>query len=425
MKKLLLLGSTISSKQIIEYAKSIGVYTIVVDPRDCHEFSAKRFSDESWKIDISNIELLEQRCREAEIDGIICGVSEFALDMLSILCGRLHKPCYFTPETMHYSRDKADFKKAFKKAGVPLADDYYISSELKDDELKSVKFPVVIKPVDCCSNIGISFCYNKEDLIKGYKHALSVSHSSKVVVERMLKGKEWYAFYAMAGGECTLLALNAMYYQPGYPTNCYVITTTISDNVERFIQEANSPIIKALKSIGCKEGIAWVQLMLDEDDHFYVLEMGYRGDAEMLFLPYKELLGFDTVKLWVDYALGITNNEIVLPPSQTKPYVRSATSYMLWAKDNAVIKEVLGIDEIARMPNVYIGQWRGVGDEVQQYTSMATICFSNDNIEDACKMINVINRTVKYLNEKGEDIVIKYTEFDYLRDIYYKGLAGK
>ena len=57
---------------------------------------------------------------------------------------------------MHYSRDKADFKKAWKKMGVPLADDYFISPELKDEELDNIKYPVVVKPVDCCANTGIS-----------------------------------------------------------------------------------------------------------------------------------------------------------------------------------------------------------------------------------------------------------------------------
>lgn len=425
MKKLLICGSAISSKEIIEYAKSIGVYTIVADPKDCHEFSAKRFSDESWKVDLRDVDTLEKMCRETSIDGIVCGVSEFALDIVSELCNRLNKPCYFTPEAMHYSRDKADFKKAWREQGVPLADDYFITPELRDEELEGIKFPVVVKPVDCCANMGISFCYNKDELRRGYKYALSVSNSTKIVVERMLKGKEWYAFYAMADGNCSLLALNAMYSQPGFPSNCYTITTTISDNIDRFVREANMPIIEALKGIGCREGIAWVQLMLDEDNHFYVLEMGYRGDSEMLFLPYKELLGFNSVKLWVDCALGIKHDASILPPSQKRAFTRSATSYMLWAKKDAIIQKVIGMDEIQKMKNVYVGQWKGVGDEVHHHTSMATICFSNDTIEDACKMIDNINKTVHFLDETGEDIIIKYDQFDYLKKIYQTGLEGK
>lgn len=425
MKKLLILGSCIASKEIIETAKSQGIYTIAAAPSENDYKSAKQWADDFWVNDVSDLDTLEKKCIDNDVDGVICGVSEFCIDMALELCERLQKPFYCTKASLHYSRDKADFKKICREMGVPLADDFFISPELKDEELTNIKYPVVVKPVDCCANTGISFCYNKEELRRGYKYALSVSKSDKIIIERMLKGKEWYAFYAMVDGECTLLALNAMYYQPGYPTNCYIITTTISDNVERFVQEANPSIIKALRRMGCKEGIAWVQLMLDEDNHFYILEMGYRGDSEMLFLPYKEMLGFDSVKLWVDYALGIKYDASILPASQTKAYKNSATSYMLWAKENAIIKSVIGIDEISKINGVYIGQWKGVGDEVHQYTSMATISFSNESIDDVCAMIDQINRTVKFLNDKGDDIIIKYTEFDYLKQMYQNGLEGK
>lgn len=425
MKKLLVLGSCISSKELIEYAKSQGIYTIVADPREINERSAKQWSDDSWMIDVSDIDKLERKCIEENVDGVICGVSEFCIDIAIELCERLNKPFYCTRDTMHYSRDKADFKKAWREIGVPLADDYFISPELIDEELNCIKYPVVVKPVDCCANTGISFCYNKDELREGYKYALSVSKSSKIVVERMLHGEEWYSFYAMINGKVTLLALNAMYSQPGYPSNCYSITTTVSDNIERFIKEANPFIEKGLKAIGCREGIAWVQLMLDRDGHFYVIEMGYRGDSEMMFLPYKELLGFDAPKLMVNCSMGIKNNVEDLPSNQEHAFKKSATSYMMWAKKDAKLKEVTGIDEIAKLPGVYIGRWKDVGDKVQQYTSMATICFSNNTIEELCNMIELINKTVRYIDENGDDILIRYDQYEFLNDTYHRSLEKK
>lgn len=422
MKKLLILNSNISSKEIIEYAKSQGIYTIAADRRDVHKFSAKQWADEAWKIDLLDLDALVEKCREANVDGVICGVSEFTLDVALELCERLHKPFYCTKDSMHFSRDKADFKKAWREIGVPLADDYFISPELTDEELDGVKYPVVVKPVDCCANTGISFCYNKEELRNGYKHALSVSNSTKIVVERMLKGEEWYSFYAMAGGKVSLLALNAMYSQPGYPKYCYSITTTVTDNIERFIREANPQIEEGLKRIGCKDGIAWVQLMLDQDGHFYVLEMGYRGDSEMMFLPYKDLLGFNAVELLVNCSLGIKNDPSKLPSDQRHAFKKSATSYMMWANKTATLKEVVGLDEVAKWPGVYIGQWKDTGDEVHEYTSMATICFSNETIDDLCELIKKINETVRYIDENGDDILIRYDQYDFLRETYNRGL---
>lgn len=422
MKKLLVLGSCISSKEIIEYAKSQGVFTIVADPKGLSKRSAKQWSDESWMVDVSDIDTLEKKCIEEEVDGIICGVSEFCIDRALDLCERLNKPFYCTKESMVYSRDKEKFKKAWKALGVPLPEDYYISDKLTDEELANVKFPVVVKPVDCCSNIGISYCYNKEDLREGYKLALSVSKSPKIIVERMLEGDEWYSYYAFVDGKVSMLALNAMYAQPGYPKNVYSIVTTVSDHVKKFCQDINPQIEKALVSIGCKEGIGWVQEMLDKDGNFYVIEMGYRGDGGLIYIPYKEMLGIDCVKLMVDASLGIKNDASVLPMSQSKAYKSIATAYFMWAKKDAKIKEIIGLNEVESWTGITLGQWKDNGDEVHQYSSMATIVFYSNNIDEMVEMIKKINEKVKYIDEDGEDILIHYNQYEYLKNIYDKGL---
>ena len=113
-----------------------------------------------------------------------------------------------------------------------------------------------------------------------------------------------YSYYAIANGEIRLIALNGMYAQPGEEKNLYSLTTTVSDNVERFVQEINPQIESLLKGLECKEGIAWVQEMLDDDNNFYVIEMGYRLPGDMTFIQYEKMMSFDTIKWLVDYALG-------------------------------------------------------------------------------------------------------------------------
>ena len=305
MKKLLMLGTSLISKEMVEYAKSIGVYTIVTDYLEPEKSRAKLVADEYWMINVAEVDLLERKCREEGITAVICGISEFCLEVCMELCKRLGFPCYCTPEAWHFSRDKDDFKKLCKSIGAPVATDYHLSDELSEDELNSVKFPVVVKPVDMSGNRGISYCYNKEELVSAYKYARSLSKSDKIIVEKMLKGKEWYSNYAIVDGEIRLLTLNGMYAEPGQLKNLYSLTTTVSDNVTRFYREINPKIVEVLKKVGCKQGLAWVQVMLDEDDHFYIIEMGYRLPGDMTFIPYVDMFNLDVTKWLVDYALGI------------------------------------------------------------------------------------------------------------------------
>lgn len=425
MKKMLMLGTGYGSREMIRYAKSQGIYTIVTDYLEPQKSVAKLESDEYWMINTAEVALLEKKCREEKIGCIICGVSEFNLEIAMELCERLGLQIYCTKEAWHYSRDKHDFKKLCREVNAPLPTDYYISEALSEEELDSVIFPVVVKPVDMSANRGVSYCYNKQELVEAYRYVRFISKSSKVIVERMLRGKEWYGTYAMADGEISLIALNAMYSEPGEPANCYSITTTVSDHVERYVNEINPKIIEVLKKVGCREGIAWVQVMLDEDDHFYIIEMGYRLDGDMMFIPYRGVCNFDAIKWLIDYSFGKRNLPDELPAPQTKAFRRCGCGYMLWVNKGGVIAEIKGLDIIAQIPGVLVDSFARAGDAIRPYSYLAVITFDTDDCEKMCEMIEKVNDTVRIINTEGENVLIYYTDFDHLKKIYKDGLEGK
>ena len=134
MEKLLMLGTSLDSKEIIEYAKSQGIYTIVTDPRSPKESTAKLISDEYWMINTIDYDELEKKCREEHITTVMCGVSEICLETTMELCKRLGLHTYCTPEAWHYSRDKADFKRLCHEVEAPVAEDYYLTDALTDEE---------------------------------------------------------------------------------------------------------------------------------------------------------------------------------------------------------------------------------------------------------------------------------------------------
>lgn len=424
MKKLLMLGTCYGTMEMLSYAKKKGIYTIVTDYLEPEKSVGKLVSDEYWMINSGDLDALEAKCREAGVDGVVCGVSEFNLEMCMALCARLGTQCYCTPEAWHFSRDKADFKALARELGAPLPEDYHISEAMTAAELDAVRLPVVVKPVDLSCNRGISYCRTRAELEEACRYARSVSKSSKLVVERMLKGEEWYGFYSLAQGEVRLMGLCAMYAQPGEPKFCYSITTTISSNVERYVREIDPYIEKVLRAVGCREGIAWMQVMLDEDGHFYIIEMGYRLDGDMMFIPICSLLGFDTISWLVDYALGAKNDPATLPPPQKKAYRRCGTSYMLWTNKGGTIAEIKGLDEIAALPGVIVDSLARPGDEIHPYVPLGDILFDTDDCEGTCEFIRKVNETVRITNTEGENVLIYYTDFDCLRRAYEEGLAG-
>lgn len=420
-----MIGTSLLSKEMIQYAKSIGVYTIVADPDEVIKSGAKLIADESWQMNVAEVDELEKKCRQEGVTAVICGISEFCLEVCMELCKRLGFPCYCTPEAWHFSRDKADFKALCRRIGAPTAKDFFISKELTEEELARVEYPVVVKPVDLSGNRGISYCYNKWELIEAYNYALSVSKSDKIVVEKLLVGKEWYSNYAIIDGEIRLLSLNGMYAQPGQLKNLYSLTTSVSDNVERFVKEINPKIEEVLHEVGCKNGLAWVQVMLDQDDKFYIIEMGYRLPGDMTTIPYTELLGFDVTKWLVDYALGNKWNISQIPQNQAKAFVKTGCSYSLWSDREGTLKAIKGLDELLEDKSITFYSLNHIGDHFAYHRPIGVLAFAKNNIEQMCAVIDKINKTLVIEDQNGENSYIKYTDFDYLKALYYAGLEGK
>jgi len=421
--KLLVLGNSNGSIDIVKYAKRIGVYTIVADYYPLEYSMAKQIADEHWEISTADVDLLEAKCLEVGVDAVVCGCSEFNIERVLDLTERLKLPFYCDRGSWHYSRDKCDFKNVCKELGIRVPKDYFISGGVLDITSK-INYPVVVKPVDQCSNRGVSFCNNEKEILDAVKVVKSFSSSQNMIVEQMIKGEEWYAYYALADGEARFIALNAMYYEPGYPSNCYSITTTATNYINKYIKEMNTQIKQLLKRVGCKEGIAWVQIMLNEDDNkFYAIEMGYRLDGDMMFVPYKELIGFDSIKWLVDCSLWGGNAKTDLPNEPLGAYDKCACSYMVWTKMEGTISQIDGLDRIESMDGIQVAFHAGIGDHFDAYRPLGNILFTSKDVDEMINTIISINNLLSIRDSYENELMIKYTDFHKLRRVYREGFV--
>ena len=85
--------------------------------------------------------------------------------------------------------NKIMFKKIMEKEGIPIPD--YLVFEKKDSQrkiLRKFKFPLVVKPDDQGSSVGISFAHNKKELGPALK--LAFEYGQKILIEKYIKGIE-------------------------------------------------------------------------------------------------------------------------------------------------------------------------------------------------------------------------------------------
>ena len=109
-KKLLILGGGALTIDIVEKAKSLGVYTIVTDWYDVHKSPAKLVADEYWNEEVFRPDRLAELVKEHGIDGALTNYTDSYLPQYAKLCELAGLPCLATAEQMAVITNKDQSK---------------------------------------------------------------------------------------------------------------------------------------------------------------------------------------------------------------------------------------------------------------------------------------------------------------------------
>ncbi len=172
--------------------------------------------------------------------------------------------------------DKLESKCVFCFSKLPTPDYLEISGcdELKydSDQMKSIGFPLIVKPASDGSSVGISISNNMEELRLSISEAYK--YNGRVVVEKFIKGREFTV--SILGDK----ALPVIEIKPA--SDFYNYSSKYESNQTRYISSPNidglvySTIqdlaLKVHKAIGCRD-FSRVDFILSEDGKPYVLEV--------------------------------------------------------------------------------------------------------------------------------------------------------
>lgn len=186
--------------------------------------------------------------------------------------------------------DKAKSSPIFKKAGlrIPSFDLIHVGKNFKNFKL-SVDLPVVVKPNDRGSSVGISVVEKFTDLMLAI--AKASEYSPNVMIQKYIKGREF---------TCGVLNINGKP-KPFLPTEIiprsrffdYKAKYEIGGSQEitpprlfkSEIKKIQQIALKAHKAIGAR-GFSRTDIIMDEKDKFYVLEINtLPGMTETSLLP--------------------------------------------------------------------------------------------------------------------------------------------
>lgn len=165
-------------------------------------------------------------------------------------------------------------------AGIPVAKDLMVRKNQAlnyDDLIEEFSLPIVIKPVELGSSVGMAIAKTKEELQKGIENAFE--HGGQVMIEQYIKGRELTVTIMGEENPRPLPVIEIIpktsdwfdykaKYEPGASEE--ICPAKIPEETKTSIQEFAVEIFKA---IGCKD-LARADFIWDEDENkIYFLEI--------------------------------------------------------------------------------------------------------------------------------------------------------
>ncbi len=409
-KKLLLLGSSVGTYDIVNYARSQGAYVIVTDNQPIEKSAAKQIADEAWPISTADVDTLEKLAVQHKVNGIFAGVSDFNLEKALTLCERLGFPFYCTRQQWETCNNKQSFKQLCRDNEIPVVKEYKIDNNYGPEDLRQIKYPVIVKPVDRSAGQGIRVCRNEAEFLKVYSRAISTSKTAAAIVEDFVEGDEIGAGYTIKNGQFSLTYVTDRYTLPEISEYMPLPQANIlpSKHTHEYTEDLNIKVIKMFQSIHLTDGFIFVQGKMNSEG-FRLFEANYRIDAALRCRLISRINKINYLEMLTNYSITgkMEGYDLSLDNYNLS---KCCVSLNVLSRGGRVGK-ITGLEDIQNKRSlVAFDKMYEVGDYIEQSGTLGQIhlrfVLIEDTLQELKNSIREIQDTVKVLNDRGVDMCL-------------------
>lgn len=417
-KKLLILGANPETIPLIKIANDMGIKTLVTSNRP--EDIAKKYAWKSCDVDGLDVPGLVALARAEAVDGVLVGVADVLVPAYCRVCDALNLHCYATQEIVDVFSYKDVFKATCESYGIHGIPEYYLDEEMKESDVAKIQYPVMVKPVDGCSGMGMTVCYQEAELKAAVDKALSVSNKKRFIVEKYMQCEDMGLYYTFKDGECSASCIYDRYTtdeQQGVSRVC-LGGTYPSKHIHEYYERMHDNAVRMFKAIGIKNGVLMLSAFF-ENGEFYVYDTGFRLQGEAPHLLMKAIHGFDQREMLINFALTGSEGDINLKDADD-PYFRGKWAATLWfLLKSGTIKTIKGLENVSEdkrvvdhIQRLYAGdcvldEW--IGTEKQVMSRMYLVCDSKKELADA---LREYMQKIDVVDIKGNNMLLRGFDVD-------------
>jgi biotin carboxylase len=321
----LFVGAGRHQRRAIKRAQELGLRVVGVDRNP--DALGLEVADVAEVVDFMAVDQVTEVGRRHAVDGVLTVSADRAVPVVAAVAERLGLPGIGT-ETAHLMTHKVAMRTRLADAGVPQPR-YAAVRSIHDGHaaVDSVGLPAVLKPADSGGQRGVFRLESRDDLDAHLHATLAESPSEEAILESYHEGLELNGLAIARDGHVTPLTLSDRLRPPGPGFGVGWIHVYPSRLFSDPLTEAERAVVSTVHALGLRNGIAFPQLIVGEDDRPYMIECAARIPGGQMADLAMHAVGVDLVEIALRQALGLeVPDELVTPRFQKPLAIRFLTA---------------------------------------------------------------------------------------------------
>ena len=331
MKKIMILGAGIYQVPLIETAKRMGLYTIVVSiPGNYPGFA---LADKVYYENTVDDEKILSIAREEQIDGIVTTGTDVAVITIGKVCDAMGLSG-LSYQAARIAVDKMLMKTRYEEYGVRSARFRRVFFNDPDmaSTVKELQFPLIFKSVDSSGSRGIIRVDSYEEFADAAAYVKDNTRKDYFLIEEFIEGEEYGAQAFVYKGNVKFILPHGDYVyhgDTGVPIGHFAPYDLDPAVIEDCMEQLRGAV-KAMELDNCAINADFIL----KDGKTYVLELGGRCGATCLAELTAIYYGFDYYEKILLTALG-------QDPAfdLTGPGVPNASHLLMSDKDGVIVSQ--------------------------------------------------------------------------------------
>lgn len=360
--KLLIIGAGIGQVPLLQKAKARGIHVTAVSIPG--NYPCFELADDIIYMDIYNRDGIVEEARKREITAVISDQNDLMIPTVAYVSEKLGLPGNKFDTVMTFC-NKNRFRDMCDAAGVPCPKHKSVSKETIAAPI-DMSFPLMVKPADSQSSIGVKKVRNEQELKEALDFAISKSPTGNAIVEEFFQGREVVCEGFINEGKYYLLQFADRKYfdlpEVLIPSQTLFPSTLKKEFKDRIVECESKLAAYAKPSFA----IVHSEYLINEaTGEIRVVESALRGGGVYIssdLIPMAT--GIDINDVLLSKALGETV-EVDKVFEQRK---ENASAYICFYLNEGTICSVKGVEEIKALPfvkgayinDVQVGQITGL-----------------------------------------------------------------